>query len=76
MEKGRRLRMECSSCGHANLVPVTEVFHVYENVHVRNAGMHAVRKIRVSGILVLWIQGKRRFWAEYCRKKLKRNVTP
>jgi phage FluMu protein Com len=30
--------MKCSNCGHVNLIPVTEVFHVYENIKCVKCG--------------------------------------
>jgi len=40
--------MKCSNCGHVNLIPVTEVFHVYENVKCEKCGKVEGRTKRID----------------------------
>jgi len=37
MKKLQFVKIKCQ-CGHVNLVPVTEVFHVYENIKCEKCG--------------------------------------
>jgi len=37
MKKLQFVKIKCQ-CGHVNLIPVTEVFHVYENVKREKCG--------------------------------------
>jgi phage FluMu protein Com len=37
MKKLQFVKIKCQ-CGHVNLIPVTEVFHVYENIKCEKCG--------------------------------------